>query len=94
MKLRFTNHAAVVGVFFIFIQQIIVASSTASIALLSKSIISGENYLFYLILFVILLTIAYIPTMLTNYFINKAVYLTYEEYILEFSRQSYNHPNI
>jgi len=94
MKLRFTNHATLIGIFFILIQQIIVASSTATIALLSKSIISGENYLFFLILFIIFLTIAYIPTMLTNYFINKATYLTYKEYILKFSKQSYNHPNI
>jgi len=94
LRLRFTNYAAVIGVLFIFIQQIIVASSTAFIALLSKNIISGENYIFFLILFIISLTIAYIPTMLTNYFINKATYLTYKEYILKFSKQSYNHPNI
>jgi len=54
---------------------------------------SGYGYMLWLVLFVISLSVVYIPTMLTNYFFNKALYTTYGEYILNFSKQAYNHPN-
>ena len=93
MKLSFFNCATIIGIFFILVQQLIVASSTAIIAQLSQSILSGAGYLLWLVLFVISLTIVYIPTMLTNHFINKAKYFTYKDYISKFSKQAYNHPN-
>ncbi len=93
MKLKFLNHATIIGLCFALMQQIIVASSTVMIANLSQSIVSGEKYTLWLILFIVSLTIVYIPTTLTNYFINKAKYITYADFINKFTKEAYNHPN-
>jgi len=93
MRAQFLNHATIIGIFFIIVQQSIVASSTALIALLSQSVMEGYGYMLWLILFVVSLSIVYIPTMLTNYFFNKSKYITYGKYVLNFSEQAYNHPN-
>ncbi|MCL2320817.1 MAG: hypothetical protein FWC47_01775 [Oscillospiraceae bacterium] len=93
MKLKFLNHATIIGLCFALIQQIIVASSTVMIINLSQSIVSGEGYKLWLILFIFSLTIVYIPTTLTNYFTNKAKYITYADFINKFSNEAYNHLN-
>jgi len=80
------------GVLFIAVQQSVVASSTALIARLTNEIMSDGNYMLWLILFVVSLTIVYIPTTLTNYFINKAKFITFRKYISDFSGRAYNNP--
>jgi ABC-type bacteriocin/lantibiotic exporter with double-glycine peptidase domain len=42
-------------------------------------------------MFILSLTVAYIPTALTNFFITKAKYITYSGYINSFSEKSSNH---
>ena len=91
MKIKFLNYATVIGLVFVLIQQIIVASSTIMIANLSQSIVSGRGYILWLTLFIISLTIVYIPTALTHFFINKAKYITYSYYINKFSEKTLNH---
>ena len=91
MNIKFLNYASVIGLVFVLIQQMIVASSTIMIANLSQSIVSGRGYILWLILFIISLTIVYIPTALTNFFINKAKYITYSDYINTFSEKTVNH---
>lgn len=93
MKLKFLNYATILGFSFAFVQQAIVALSTVMIAKLSQTVVSGDEYTFWLILFLISLTIVYIPTTLTNYFINKAKYITYADFINKFSIEAYNHPH-
>ncbi|MDR0314311.1 MAG: AAA family ATPase, partial [Treponema sp.] len=93
MKLKFLNYATIIGFCFVLVQQIIVATSTVMIAKLSQAVVSGDEYRLWLILFIISLTVVYIPTTLTNYFINKAKYITYSDYIKKFSVIAYNHPH-
>lgn len=92
MKLKFINFAAIIAFTFAFIQQLIVALSTVMIAKLSQAVVKGEGYLLWLILFIISLIIVYIPTTLTNLFSNRAKYLTYCDFIRQFSKIALNHP--
>jgi len=94
MKLKFLNHATYLALFFIIVQQGMVALSTFTVASLSQSILVGDDYLKFVFLFIGLLSAAYIPTTLTNYFINKAKYLTYGDYVRQFSEKSFNVPSL
>ncbi|MDR2650077.1 MAG: hypothetical protein LBB94_10235 [Clostridiales bacterium] len=94
MKLKLINSASIIGLIFIILQQIIVASSTALIAQLSKSVINKDKYIIWLVLFVFSLIIVYIPTTLTNYFIDKAKFIAYNKLISDFKLKVYNHPKL
>lgn len=85
MKVRFLNYATILGILFALIQQVIVAGSIIIISNLSQSIVTGSGFILWLCLFALSLTVVYIPTGLTNYFFNKAKYITYGDYINTFS---------
>jgi hypothetical protein len=82
MKLRrlFTKTFSA-SLFFTFIQQLIVASSTLWIIKLSEAAITGENIILWLTLFIGSLFIVYIPSSLASCFRSYAQFDAFQKYI-------------
>lgn len=57
-----------ISLFFALSQQLIVASSTLWIVWLSDSVVSGQISITALVLFILSLSVVYIPSTLMNYF--------------------------
>jgi ABC-type multidrug transport system fused ATPase/permease subunit len=60
------------SLFFLVVQQLIVASSTFWITYLSQSVVTGQHIIFYLSLLVASLFIVYIPGIVSTYTLEKA----------------------
>ena len=88
MKATFLNYATVLGIFFAFIQQAMVAGSIVIIAKLTQSVAAGSDFILWLCLFAASLTLVYVPTAFVNYFFNKAKYITFEGYVALFSQRT------
>ncbi|MHB1221762.1 MAG: hypothetical protein ACYC0J_07180, partial [Gammaproteobacteria bacterium] len=73
------------ALFFLLIQQLIVASSTFWIAYLSEAIVTGKNILLYLVLFVSSLFLVYIPGIFSAYNFEKAKSKALYMYAQQFS---------
>lgn len=78
---------------FLFIQQLIVASSTIWIADLSGAVINGQNIHLYLILFVSSLFVVYLPGMAAAYHLQKAQNKAIQSYTQIFSKKYFCKPS-
>lgn len=70
---------------FLFIQQLIVASSTIWITDLSEAVVEGKNFSLYLALFISSLFAVYIPGIISAYNLEKAKSKAIHQYTHEFS---------
>jgi len=68
----------------VIIQQLMVASSTLWIVLLSKAVTSQNNIFIWLILFFASLSLVYLPSSLTAFFLGKAKFCALFNYIDQF----------
>jgi len=94
LRTLFLNDRAICAIFFLVIQQLIVASSTIWISDLSGAIIDGKNILIYLALFVTSLFVVYIPGIISSYYLEKAKNLGLYRYIEYFSRNYKGNPTL
>lgn len=82
------------ALFFSFIQQVVVASSTLWIANLSSAAVAGSPMGLWLGLFVASLTVVYLPSSLMVYFLEKTQFEGFLLYIERFSHTFYLKPKI
>ncbi|MBX9889742.1 MAG: hypothetical protein K2X94_00520, partial [Amoebophilaceae bacterium] len=76
------------------IQQLMVASSTLWIALLSTSVVLGSDYRIYLFFFIGSLIVVYIPAIAYNYHLEKAKAIALKKCISLFSTTYYGMPTL
>jgi hypothetical protein len=88
---RINSNQFVLSCFFSLIQQMIVASSTVWIVLLSNAVTSGKIFhvFLYLSFFILSLTLVYIPSTIMKIFVTKAQFAAYEKYIMRFQKNLY-----
>lgn len=88
------NKAFVIALSFLIIQQLIVASSTYWIAKLAKQVIENKDFSLYLVLFILSLTLVYIPASMAAVYLEKSKYLALEKYIQRFQFNFSNQTSI
>lgn len=79
------NKFALRALIFLLMQQLIVASSTIWITRLSETVVSGQPYFIYLVLFVGSLFMVYLPGMFAAYQLERAKNTAFYRYTEEFS---------
>ena len=84
MRRLFIHKNTILMIICIVLQQILVCSSTLFIAILSRNVISGQAIIIWLILFLLSLFLAYIPSIGTNYFLNASIFESFKRYIQDF----------
>ncbi|NHB86637.1 ABC transporter ATP-binding protein [Photorhabdus tasmaniensis] len=88
------NKAFTFALTFLIVQQLIVASSTYWIAGLAKQVGANENLTLYLVLFILSLTLVYIPSSLAAVFLEKSKFLALEKYVERFRLNFWNRASI
>ncbi|AWK41996.1 MULTISPECIES: ATP-binding cassette domain-containing protein [Photorhabdus] len=88
------NKAFAFALLFLIVQQLIVASSTYWIAGLAKQVSANENFTLYLVLFILSLTLVYIPSSLAAVFLEKSKFLALEKYVERFRLNFWNRASI
>ncbi|NDL63012.1 ATP-binding cassette domain-containing protein [Acerihabitans arboris] len=88
------NRYFFLSLFFLIIQQLIVASSTYWIGGLAEQVGSNENFTLYLVFFVLSLIIVYIPSFFSAIFLEKSKFIALEKYIDIFRRNFWNKASI
>ncbi len=88
------NKAFILALAFLTIQQFIVASSTYWIAQLAKQMIESKDFSIYLVLFILSLTLVYIPSSMAAVYLEKSKYLALEKYIQRFQFNFSNQASI
>lgn len=74
---------------FILIEQSIAATSTIWIVKMGENINNQDKLVFYFSLFVLSLIVVYIPSSLSNYFLELSVFKSFHRYISIFNRNHY-----
>lgn len=80
LKLLYSNNF-LLSILATIAQQIIVASSTYFIAMLAQSVVVGNLDSTLIVLFILSLTIVYLPSSLSSYYLSKAMYTSLDKYI-------------
>jgi hypothetical protein len=88
--LLLVNKNSIFSLFFLLIQQLIVASSTLWIYRLSISVINKKDILLNIILFSLSLVLTYIPASISVYFLQKSKTLAFAKYVDLFSKNYYS----
>jgi ABC-type multidrug transport system fused ATPase/permease subunit len=85
----FINKYTIFSMVFLFIQQLIIASSMLWIYRLSASVVEHKNIMCYFLLFGLSLILVCIPVSISAYFLEKSKRLSFSSYIDSFSRKYY-----
>lgn len=88
------NKFFLISLIFLLIQQLIVASSTYWIGGLAKQVSSNESFTLYLALFILSLSIVYVPSSLAAIFLEKSKFVALERYIDKFRVNFWNRSTI
>lgn len=82
----FLNRYSLFVLLFVVIQQLIVASSTLWIAKLGNAVVEGGQIYPWLVLFISSLVIVFLPGMGANFYLEKAKYCSFHEYVICFEK--------
>lgn len=83
------NRHSLLAALFIVLEQSIAASSTIWIVQIGQSIGDIQQLTLYFVIFVLSLTVVYIPTSISNYFLDLSIFKGFEDYIKKFSINHY-----
>jgi ABC-type multidrug transport system fused ATPase/permease subunit len=89
LKKHFFSTSLILALFFALLQQLIVAFSIISIVRLGQEVAQGHSFFIWLVLFLVSLTIVYLPSTLSNYFRIKAEFHTFDSFINRFKDKFY-----
>jgi hypothetical protein len=90
----FGNSYAVGSITALFIQQLIVASSTILIVLLSETIIEKKDFSIYLLLFIASLILVYIPGIIASFFTEQVRFKAFNHFIQDFVQVQKGHASL
>jgi len=93
-KKLFSNKNTYWSIFFLFIQQIIVACSTIWISNIGEGLVGGKSIALYFGMFAASLFIVYIPGIASSYNLEKAKNNAIQNYVDEFSEKYKNKPTL
>lgn len=91
---KFINKYSLLSLFFCVLEQLIVASSTLWIVRLGQSVVSNDMPYIWLILFVMSLTLVFIPRLFANANISHAKYITFRNFINDYKNNLFNQPHL